>query len=221
LPFNRPVIDKVISQEGDNSAIVYNSRVNIHGQKLKGQPTKVTIGGVEVALNPTDTVNTLSDTRISLLLNSSLFSGQALRAGIQGVSILHPMLMGVPEVEHFGFESNVKPMIFCPTITGTLVNGTDKTLQLTVNPKIGKTQRVLVMLNEFESVAAIPKAYSIKAPDNNGVSGSGIETDSVTFSISDVIPGKYLARIQVDSAESPLTLSGLPPKYTGPQVVVL
>jgi hypothetical protein len=219
LPFHRPVIDKVSSAEGDSTLIVYDSQILIKGHRLKGDPTKVSIGEVKVTIDPADTENTITDTGITLSLDSALFASETLRAGIQGVSVIHPVMMGDPKVEHYGFESNIKPVVLSPMITGTMLAGTD--LTITVNPHIGKTQKVLALLNEYESTSDVPNAYALKAPDNNGISDDTItETDSITFSVEDVESGDYLLRIQVDGAESPLEISTDPsdPKYVSPQV---
>ena len=221
LPFRRPVIEKISSADGDSVPIVFDSHVVIRGHRLKGDPTKASIGEVEVTIGPTDTENTVTDTEITLSLSSALFTGKALRAGIQGVSVIHPVMMGDPKVEHYGFESNTKPLVLSPTITGSTVIGTD--LTITVNPSIGKSQKVAALLNEFEPVSGLPNAYALKAPDKNGIT-SDIETEtgSVVFSVADVEPGNYLLRIQVDGAESPLKVSSDPldPKYVSPQVSI-
>ena len=221
LPFRRPVIEKISSADGDSVPIVFDSHVVIRGHRLKGDPTKASIGEVEVTIGPTDTENTVTDTEITLSLSSALFTGKALRAGIQGVSVIHPVMMGDPKVEHYGFESNTKPLVLSPTITVSTIIGTN--LTITVNPNIGKTQKVVALLNEFESVSGIPNAYALKAPDKNGIT-SDIETEtgSVVFSVADVEPGNYLLRIQVDGAESPLKVSSDPldPKYVSPQVSI-
>jgi hypothetical protein len=130
-------------------------------------------------------------------------------------------MMGDPEVEHYGFESNAKPLVLCPRIVDKAVSGDD--LTLTLQPKVGKTQKVTVLLNEFEPASDITHAYSIKAPDNNGITSDSVtETDSITFSVAKVEPGNYLLRVQVDGAESSLQLSADPanPKYISPQVTI-
>lgn len=221
LPFRRPTIEKTISAGGETAPIVYDSQIIITGRQLKGDPTRVSIGEVEVTIDPTDSANTVTDTQIMLSLGSALFTGKPLRAGIQGVCVLHPVMMGDPKVEHYGFESNVKPLILSPTITDKTIGGTDLTIK--VNPKVGKTQKVVALWNELEAASGVPHAYSIKAPDNNGITSDTMtETDSITFSIENIEPGNYLLRIRVDGAESPLQVSPDPanPKYIGPKVSI-
>jgi len=221
LPFRRPVIEKISAVDGDNVPIYSDSQIIIGGRQMKGNPTRVNIGGVEVKIALTDSANTVTDTQIILSLDSSLFTGKTIRAGIQGVSVLHPVMMGDPKQEHYGFESNTRPIVLCPKIIVQTVSGDD--LTLTIQPKVGKTQKVTILLNEFEAASGTPHAYSIKAPDNNGITSDSVtETDSITFSVAGVASGKYLLRVQVDGAESSLQVSSDPsdPKYISPQVSI-
>ena len=221
LPFRHPVIEKVVSADGDKVPITYESKIIISGRQLKGDVTKVNIGGVEAKIDPTDSANTVTDTQITLSLDSPLFSGEVLRAGIQGISVLHPVMMGDPAVEHYGFESNTKPIALSPTIVDKGVSGEELTLQ--IEPYVMKTQKVTLLLNEFEPATGTPHAYAIKAPDNNGIIYDAVTaTASITFSVSGVEPGDYLVRVQIDGAESPLEVSSDPsdPRYVSPQVSI-
>ncbi len=221
LPFRHLVIEKVVSADGDKVPITYESKIIISGRQLKGDVTKVNIGGVEAKIDPTDSANTVTDTQITLSLDSPLFSGEVLRAGIQGISVLHPVMMGDPAVEHYGFESNTKPIALSPTIVDKGVSGEELTLQ--IEPYVMKTQKVTLLLNEFEPATGTPHAYAIKAPDNNGIIYDAVTaTASITFSVSGVEPGDYLVRVQIDGAESPLEVSSDPsdPRYVSPQVSI-
>ena len=220
LPFLHPVIEKVVSSDGDSVPITCDSKIIISGRQLKGDVTKVNIGEVEVKIDPSDSANTVTDTQITLSLDSTLFAGKALRAGIQGIEVLHPVMMGDPAVEHYGFESNTKPIALSPTIVDKAVSGENLTIQIA--PQVGKTQKVTLLLNEFEPAGTL-HAYSIKAPDNNGITSDSVTaTGSITFSLSGVHAGNYLVRVQVDGAESPLDVSSDPadPKYVSPQVSI-
>jgi len=217
--FRQPLIEKVEAEDGQNVPIISSSTITITGQQLKGDTTKIRIGEVEVNLAPTDTVNTVSDTRIKLSLGSALFTSEPLRAGVLGLQVLHPVMMGMPEVEHYGVESNAKPFILHPTITVDSVSSSEMTL--TFSPEVGKTQRVIALLNEFDSGSDTPRAYILKAPSNNGITSESVmETDSITFSLAEVVPGDYLLRVQVDGAESPLEIDPDPsnPRYINPRV---
>ena len=219
-PFHQPVIEQVMAQEGANQPIVAGSTLVIRGQRLRGDVTQVRIGGVEVEPASED----VSDTQISLPL-SSLPAG-SLRAGVQGVQVVHPMLMGDPPTLHRGVESNVAAFVLRPTVTG--VEAPDATeVTVTFNPEVGKTQRVVLLLNEFNPPSdRAPRAYSFKAPPDNGIEDEDVdETASITFSITGVEPEEYLVRVQVDGAESPLAVDTDPGptfnQYIDPTVMIL
>lgn len=220
MPFSRPVIDEVNSLEGQTAPIVHDSTIVITGQKLKGDTTKVRIGDVEVTIDPGDIENTVNDKKITLSLSSALFASKALRAGVQGVIVFHPMMMGEPKEEHYGVDSNVKPIIFRPTIIDSSINGTDLTIKLT--PKAGKTQKVTAILNEYNPISPVPCAYLIKAPEDNGITDPAeIETDTIKFPVDKVKAHKYYLRIQVDGAESLLKMdSGFDPVNNNSQVEI-
>jgi hypothetical protein len=68
-------------------------------------------------------------------------------------------------------------------------------ITLNIEPRVGKNQRVVLFLNEFQS-SGKPKAYSIELRSR--------EEDTNTINIpTDVVElGDYLVRVQVDGAES-------------------
>ncbi len=163
------------------------------------------MGGIEATPVPEQ----IADTVISLPLPSGL------QAGVQGVQVVHQMLMGQPPTPHPGVESNVVAFVLCPTITATVSNVTSHTVSdadhnwvtlfaadITVNvsPGVGKKQRVVLLLNEFDPPGDRPAhSYSFKAPPRDE------DASLIVIHISDVAPGDYLVRAQVDGAESPLT----------------
>ncbi|KAF5414493.1 MAG: hypothetical protein C5S48_08845 [Candidatus Methanogaster sp.] len=205
MPFRQPIIEQVISQEGADLPIVSGSTLTITGKQLRGDVTRVRVGGVEERPAPEQ----ITDTEISLQLPSGLY------AGVQGVQVIHQMLMGKPPTPHHGVESNVAAFVLCPTITATVSNVTSHTVidaannevtlfaaDITVNvsPGVGKKQRVVLLLNEFDPPGDRPAhSYSFKAPLRDD------DASSIVIQISDVAPGDYLVRVQVDGAESPLT----------------
>ena len=219
VPFRQPVIEQAIAEEGADQPIVAGSTLVIRGQRLRGDVTQVRVGGVEVEPASED----VGDTRISLPL-SSLPAG-SLRAGVQGVQVVHLMMMGDPPTLHRGFESNVAAFVLRPTVTVEAPNATEVTV--TFNPEVGRTQRVVLMLNEFNPPSdRAPRAYSFKAPPDNGIEDEEVdETPAITFPITGVEPGEYLVRVQVDGAESTLTVDTDPDsptfnQYIDPQVTI-
>ena len=222
VPFRQPVIEEVLCQEGANQPIVADSTLVIQGQRLRGDVTHVRIGEVDVTPASED----VSDTQISLLLSSPPFPAGSLRAGVQGVQVVHPMMMGKPPTPHRGIESNVAAFVLRPTVTD--VGAPDSTeVTVTFNPELGKLQRVILLLNELNPPAdRAPRAYSFKAPPDNGIEDEDVdETASITFPVTGVEPGEYLVRVQVDGAESPLTVDTDPDsptfnQYIAPKVTI-
>jgi len=95
------------------------------------------------------------------------------------------------------------------------------TITATFIPLVGRTQRVKLLLYEFNAPQGRPaRAFRFEAPPANGIaSPAEMDTGTIAFGVRRVFPGSYLARVQVDSAESPLTIDtkGL---YNGPQVTI-
>jgi hypothetical protein len=158
-----------------------------------------------------------------------------LQAGVQSAQVVHRLDFGTssPDEPHRGFESNVgafvlhpsigAPAVAAPSVAGvtpTLRNGvpvvvdgvTLQSADVTVNfaPRVGRRQRVLLLLNELPAPASRPaRSYSFAAPPDNGiVAPSQPDTATIVFPVSFVAPGAYLLRAQVDGAESPLVADG-------------
>jgi len=225
-PFRHPVIEEVTSQppEGEppwaDQPILAGHMLVIAGKQLRGDLTRIRIGGTEV--EPTS----ISDSRITLPLSSPPVPAGSLRAGVQGVQVIHKIMMGKPPAPHRGVESNVAAFVLRPRIAD--VETSDSTgVKVTFDPKVGKTQRVVLLLNEFNPPPdRLPNAYTFNAPKDNGITDENItETAIISFPISGVKPGEYLVRVQVDGAESPLTVDTNPAsptfnQYIGPKVTI-
>jgi hypothetical protein len=216
VPFCQPVIEQVLSEVGPDQPIIADITLLIHGRRLRGDVTRVRIGEIEVTPASED----VSDKEISLLLSSPPFPAGSLRAGVQGMQVLHHIMMGKPLTSHRGFESNVAAFVLRPTITD--VEAPDATdVTVIFNPEVGKTQRAVLLLNELDPPSSrAARAYSFKAPPDNGIEDEDVdETASISFSITGVEPGDYLVRAQVDGAESPLEMDASG-RYNGPTVTI-
>src|SRR5262249_58300981 len=98
-----------LSQAGAGLPLVVGSTVVLRGRQLRGEVTRVGIGRAEV------TPPTVSDTEITLPLTSPPIPAAALRAGVQGVQVIHQLLMGRPPAAHRGVSSNVAAFVLRPT----------------------------------------------------------------------------------------------------------
>jgi len=227
MPFRQPVIEQILSQAGPDQPILTEQqqpilagyRLIIRGQWLSGDVTWVNIGGREVTPAPEN----VSDTQISLPLPPEL------RAGVQGVQVVQQLMMGTPPEPHRGVESNVAAFVLHPTVTATTTPVSSRTvngatlvtvdINLSFTLPVGKTQRVVLLLYEFNAPSdrpphtyGFPMAARTKPTDPE-------QTASLTIRATDVIPGTYLIRVQVDGAESPLAMNASG-QYASPQVEI-
>lgn len=225
VPFENPVIEKIWSQSANDQPIIENQKILhdynlvIRGYKLRGDIVNINIEGIEVT--PDD--ENIKDDEIIVALPSGL------KAGIQGVQVVHQRLMGSPPEPHSGVQSNVEAFVLSPQIIGavgiTNIDGTgddlrsaDITVQLA--PEIQESQKVILLLNEFvPGNTTVPSnAYSFQATPLPLASPPG-PSDTITFHISNVVAGEYLVRVMVDGAQSPLETDGSG-KYNAPKVAV-
>jgi hypothetical protein len=235
VPFRQPVIERILSQRqaGDpilpeqDQPILAGYNLVIAGRQLRGDDTLVDIGGIPGNAN-------VSDAQIVVQLPPGL------QAGVVGVQVIHHRLMGSPLTSHRGDESNLAAFVLCPEITTPLSltnpqTATDGTrsgdINLTVQPPIGATQRVVLLLNEFQPAPLSPPgggavtalAYSFVAPPRLGLqsppSSLPPPQSNITIPIRGVRPGNYLARVQVDGAESPLGANAMG-QFDSPQVTI-
>ena len=212
MPFRQPVIERVMSQADDAAPILdqpilagYN--LVLLGRGLRGDDTLVQIGGVEESAS----ASRMEDTRLTHTLPASL------RAGVQGVQVIQRTPMGLPPgpglqpLPHAGVSSNLAAFILRPRINAIAADITDTigefhwgTIELSVEPAVGADQRVQLILNELDAPAArSPRSYTFDAP--TGLEpGSDEETADLSVPVEGVGTATYLARVQVDGAESPL-----------------
>ncbi|MCU0500447.1 MAG: DUF4255 domain-containing protein [Anaerolineae bacterium] len=228
VSFRQPVIELITAAAGAGQPITAASTLRISGVGLRGNVTRVRIGQTLA----TPTPDQVSDTQLDVALPAGL------RAGIQSAQVEHPTLMGTPPTLHSGVESNAAAFVLQPVITlgvsgvgPTLENGSpvivdgvtlqSATITTTFTPLVGRTQRVKLVLYEFNAPEGRPaRAYAFDAPLANGIANPAqTETASIAFGVSRVFPGPYLVRVQVDGAESPLS-SDVSGRYNAPQVTI-
>lgn len=216
MPFHQPVIEQVMSSEGADMPIVADSMLVIRGKKLRGDITLAKVNGIEVTPAPVD----ISETQITIPLPAGL------QAGVQGLQVIHQMLMGTPPVLHKGVESNLVAFVLHPAITKKVtisnIKGTGSAprsadLTIEINPTIGKNQRVILLLNEISGGDAA--SYTFVDESRN------TDTSTIIIPVRGVKAADYLVRVQVDGAQSQLitdTDESSPTynQYTDPKVKI-
>jgi len=152
VPFRHPTIERIRAESGEHEPIMSDSTIVIEGRQLRGEVTQLRIGASNLM-----TLQNITDTRIVFPLNSIQPAG-TLRAGVQAVQIVQPMMMGRPRIEHVGVESNVAAMVVRPTLTKiTVPNST--TITIDIAPPLNKTQRLLLLLNDFNNPASAGHSF--------------------------------------------------------------
>lgn len=219
-PFNQPVIDKIKSQSGpgapfiENQKILPGYRLALEGQNLQNDLVEINVEGVIVL---PDEVN---NTRVVFTLPSELY------AGVQGVQVVQELLMGSPPVPHKGIYSNAGAFILSPEIKTLQVlnpagspGSRSADIKIALKPFVSQKQRIVLFLNEFiPGDAETALSYSFQLDEIPFASPPG-DVDTVTIQINNVKSGIYLARIQVDGAESKLGIDSLG-RYNAPQITL-
>jgi hypothetical protein len=222
-PFRQIEVEKILSQETSvdpvlEQPIVFGHTLVLQGKQLKGDVTRVRIGGIEVVPDE------VSDQQIKVLLDSPPFPVDSLFAGVQALQIIQDINMGTPETAHKGFESDVVPLVLRPDVTPSVsVKTTDgayrkATLKLDFAPSVAIGQRVVLLLNELNPPSTRPPyayRYDVTVPSTPPPAFASLNVDVR------VLPAQYLLRVQVDGAESVLDAGPDPvnnPQYVGPTV---
>jgi Pvc16 N-terminal domain len=206
--FKRPTIESLESQSAPNQPIVANQPILagynliINGLDLRGDVTSVLIDTEEVV--PPD--DQITANQIVLTLPNDL------QPGLHSVQVVQRVDFGTafPSEPHRGVESNVSPFIVAPQITtpSPIIAARGSTLSLGISPAVGRAQRVALLAGN--NSIAIP-ARPATGPD---------ETTSLDFPIpSDFPTGTQLLRVQIDGAQSPLSVDGAG-KFAGPTVTI-
>ena len=232
VPFNLPVIEEIRSQvkAGDpievNKPILPGHNLVLIGTRLSGEHVRLNIGGIEV----TPAASDVGPEQIIVPVPAELMPG------VQGVQVIHLKEMGNPASLHRVFESNVAAFVLRPVIDAASVQFTagpgedpiDGIVSFIVDPPVGDSQRVILILNEIAPAGNPPPpssgaSYSFIAPSRTNVSPPLSPPDSTQIfdiPIKGVKAGTYLVRVQIDGAESPLTADAVTGQYVDPKVVI-
>ncbi len=214
-PLRRPVIESIAPQTGAGEPINADSTIVISGRNLAGDDTLVRVGGELVT--PAAGV---TPTAITVALPAGL------AAGVQTLQVVQPEDMGIPPEPHRGLESNVAPFLLQPKLTAkptaTMSVETGSSLRagtITVDlaPAVRAGQRVALLLNQLlptpVSDGVVARSYRFAADP------IAAPMSSLDIAATDVEPGTYLVRVQVDGAENALDVDTTG-RFSGPTVVI-
>ncbi|OZH51631.1 hypothetical protein AFK68_29705 [Hydrocoleum sp. CS-953] len=203
---NRPSIDKFENSDGRNKPIIMTNTLTIQGKELLNENVRVQIGKARV------TPQVVSDMEVKVDLATLLpQEREQLKAGVQGLQIVH--LKSIPQRV---IESNALPFILCPEIKiGDLEDlenlGDDlysAKLTIHVDLIVEPAQRLFLLLNSLSS----ENLESLILPGKKRRKAS----HTIHFSLPKIKNGDYLVRVQIDGAESSLTVENN--RYSGPLI---
>jgi hypothetical protein len=223
LPFKHATIDKILSQSDDNQPANEGQKI-LPGYNIVLQGSSLFADKVFVKVddfNITPDASKINDSSITVKLPAGL------PAGIHGVQVVNTIAMGTPELPHKGFSSNSLAFILSPVITNFSVNNVtgagssprSGNIVINIEPALGEKQKAVLLLNEITAdTSRDPKFYSFMDPVL-AIASPFVPVKTLTFKGTGIAAGKYLLRIQIDGAESPLTLnaSGF---YDAPNIVL-
>jgi hypothetical protein len=209
IPFERPVIDLLQSQENNAAPIVRDQPILagynlvIDGQRLRGDATRVRIDALEIVPSDPD----VTAGRIVIALPATL------QPGLHSVQVAQPVNFakeGDPPQMRRGVESNVAAFVLSPEITtpAPIAAARNTTLTLTIDPPVGRAQRATLLVGS--GTISIP-ARPVAGPATTATLDFPIPNDFTT--------GTQLLRIQIDGAESPLEVDALG-QFVGPTVTI-
>jgi hypothetical protein len=184
----QPVISRIVASPDPTKPILAGGNIDLLGSNLaapSGGSTQVLINGA------VQTATTITPTRITLALPSSL------QAGAQTAQIMQPLSLGVPPVLHSGtgVASSIAAFVLLPAITpGSVSVKPGPALALTVTPQVQAGQRVVLQLTS-QATPATTRLFD----------GGTLTAPSAALSIP--IPGlgagNYFVQVLVDGASSP------------------
>ncbi len=223
VPAAQPFIERVTGPAGINDPLVASSTLVISGRALRADITQLRVEAATI-----DVVSNPAGTEIRVPVPATVL------AGLRGAQIIQPQQLGTPPVPHRGMESNVAPFLLRPAIAqdnpgnflvsaGNIVAGAGNLrtadITFTVTPAVGKRQRMLLYLIErLPPADRAPRVFAVVAPSRDVPAEP--ETRAVfTLTAANIEAGDYVARLQVDGADSTFVADADPQSPTFNQFI--
>lgn len=215
---SRPIITRIAAEDGPLAPVVPGSRIVIEGTGLVASQMRLMVGEADL----TAAITTSRVDRIVVTLPTP----GPLQPGALPVSIRHLAMLGTPPALRDAQFSNQGSLVLQPVATAAFAQSAQVVedgvtlrsgaLTLTLVPPVGRGQRVLTLLNATDGSGI---GHVLRAPDGNGMALGVTSAATVALPVLRVPAGTYLLRVQVDAAESPLTLAA-DGTFAGPTVVI-
>jgi len=214
-----PQIEQVVPQFAEPGA-----QVTLRGKNLVAERFTVQIGETALSFSPANPPARGGEGDVQIALPASL------PAGIHRVRVVQQVPTREQPAAAKGGESrqgssqvasNAAVLVLRPVLTSPAMAPAPGTVEFEIAPPLQPGQRGLLLLNEWKADPGddSPRAaYSVELPAVKQPTGR------LSVPAPDVAPGNYLARVQVDGAESSLALTQEPgeaePRFGQPRVTV-
>lgn len=249
LPFRHPVIEKILSEAAgaptpailEHRRIESGDRLILRGRQLKSDGVLVRISGQDYDLE----AKNVSETEVSLILPSGLKAGPHGVQIIQPLRLDWPVELeqaspgAIPSIKYdFNqrqeVSTNLLTFVLSPKLSQHDSNSTQMDtstgseslykvdIKLKLQPPLYQRQKVVVLLNQINpDTGEAPRAYSGTLPPRvlSEQSEEPLPRAEVTIPVTGVRSGKYLLRVQVDGADTALTL-GADGTFSEPSITV-
>ncbi|TAH37121.1 MAG: DUF4255 domain-containing protein [Planctomycetota bacterium] len=216
VPADVPFLRQVVAEGGEGEPILAGSTLLLQGRNLRGPVTEVRIGGEVVPVDPA----AVAAGAIRLPLSAAPAS--ALRPGVRGIQVLHRGLTdGAPTAFPIA-ESNLAAFVLQPEVSAVTKqnvesDGDERTADLSVriDPAPQRGARVELLLNEADAPAArAPRTRRMELePAVTGETPARWRVQKARL-----LRGRYLVRVRVDGAESPLAVDAATGRYDSPRL---
>ncbi len=225
VSLGRPMLEKVEhrpagNQQSMQNTITRGSHLILHGRQLQSIEATVQVQIGETAIAPQSITEQEVHVRLADLDSEEQLR---LRAGIQGIQIVHRRISEQNSPSNRAVKSNVLPFALCPQI----LNGEELSVEnlqedeeeeryggevrVQVDLLVEPAQRAFLLLNNISPGSS--DTYIFRASRRQTISAY------LSFEIRDVNRGNYLLRVQIDNAESPLGVDGRG-QYASPLLVI-
>ncbi len=185
-PLRRPVIDRVTATIDPLSPITATTTVEVRGQELLGDVTRVRLAGTDRSIGPA--------TGVRIPFDLSGIPITELRAGPATIQVVHRTLLGIPPAEHAGTESNVAAFVLHPTVTSVATGA---------GPVVTVTTDLTVAVHQSAQLAMVDPATGERT-HLLAASPRQADTKTLTFPSAGVPAGSHAIQLFVDGADTAL-----------------
>lgn len=205
VPWSGLRLDRAEVADDPAAPIVAGATLRLIGAGLRAHGLRVELGGVDL----TDHVAERTATTLDVALPDPLPAG--LRAGLLAARVVQP-LVGAAAFASNSVGVLLRPRLGPPTFAAGVVT-------VPFAPPVGRAQAVALLIDRRGPPTPGARGFAFRAPLGNGAGPGVDEVPTIAFPVTGVPAGEWLVRVQVDGAESLLSVDA-EGRYDGPFVAI-